>query len=80
VTIALAAEGGQLQLNAFEPIIAFSLYKSLKHLHNATLTKAEAHRSSPHGLVHNPGSGNMNQGGLHQRLGAQQFVQLLLRQ
>lgn len=32
VTITLAAEGGQLQLNAFEPIIAHSLFKSISHL------------------------------------------------
>jgi aspartate ammonia-lyase len=28
----MAAEGGQLQLNAFEPIIAHSLFKSIEHL------------------------------------------------
>jgi aspartate ammonia-lyase len=32
LTVTLAAEGGQLQLNAFEPIIAFSLFKSIQHL------------------------------------------------
>lgn len=32
ITITLAAEGGQLQLNAFEPIIARSLFNSLDHL------------------------------------------------
>lgn len=32
VTITMAAEAGQLQLNAFEPIIAFSLFKSIAHL------------------------------------------------
>jgi aspartate ammonia-lyase len=32
VTVTLAAEGGQLQLNAFEPIIARSLFASLDHL------------------------------------------------
>jgi aspartate ammonia-lyase len=32
VTISMAAEAGQLQLNAFEPIIAHSLFKSLRHL------------------------------------------------
>lgn len=32
VTITFAAEGGQLQLNAFEPIIAHSLFKSLLHM------------------------------------------------
>jgi aspartate ammonia-lyase len=32
VTISFAAEGGQLQLNAFEPIIGYSLFKSISHL------------------------------------------------
>lgn len=32
MTVTFAAEGGQLQLNAFEPIIAHSLFKSLRHL------------------------------------------------
>ncbi|HEV2000781.1 MAG TPA: aspartate ammonia-lyase [Xanthobacteraceae bacterium] len=32
VTVSFAAEGGQLQLNAFEPIIAHSLFESLAHL------------------------------------------------
>jgi aspartate ammonia-lyase len=32
VTVCLAAESGQLQLNAFEPIIVYSLFKSLAHL------------------------------------------------
>jgi aspartate ammonia-lyase len=32
ITISMAAEGGQLQLNAFEPIIAHSLFESLTHL------------------------------------------------
>jgi aspartate ammonia-lyase len=32
ITITLAAEGGQLQLNAFEPIIGHSLFKSVSHL------------------------------------------------
>ncbi|TXH59850.1 MAG: aspartate ammonia-lyase [Thiothrix sp.] len=40
VTVTFAAEAGQLQLNAFEPIIAHSLYKSVNHLHNACLTLA----------------------------------------
>jgi aspartate ammonia-lyase len=30
--VSFAAEAGQLQLNAFEPIIAHSLFKSLVHL------------------------------------------------
>jgi aspartate ammonia-lyase len=41
VTITLAAEGGQLQLNAFEPIIAHSLFSSIEHLGNAAATLAE---------------------------------------
>jgi aspartate ammonia-lyase len=32
VTVTFAAEAGQLQLNAFEPIIAHSLFKSIGHL------------------------------------------------
>ncbi|MBU1237685.1 MAG: aspartate ammonia-lyase [Gammaproteobacteria bacterium] len=32
MTITMAAEAGQLQLNAFEPIIAHSLFKSIGHL------------------------------------------------
>ncbi len=32
MTVTMAAEAGQLQLNAFEPIIAHSLFKSLSHL------------------------------------------------
>jgi aspartate ammonia-lyase len=41
VTVSFAAEAGQLQLNAFEPIIAHSLFKGLKHLHNGCLTLAD---------------------------------------
>jgi aspartate ammonia-lyase len=40
VTVSFAAEAGQLQLNAFEPIIAHSLFKSLTHLRQACLTLA----------------------------------------
>jgi len=32
ITVTMAAEAGQLQLNAFEPIIAHSLFEGLKHL------------------------------------------------
>lgn len=32
ITISMAAEGGQLQLNAFEPVVAYSLFKSINHL------------------------------------------------
>jgi aspartate ammonia-lyase len=38
VTVTLASEGGQLQLNAFEPIMGWSLFKSIEHLSNACLT------------------------------------------
>jgi aspartate ammonia-lyase len=41
VTVSMAAEAGQLQLNAFEPIIAHSLFKSLAHLRAGCLTLAE---------------------------------------
>ena len=40
VTVSFAAEAGQLQLNAFEPIIAHSVFKSVAHLRNACLTLA----------------------------------------
>ncbi|MBI1989356.1 MAG: aspartate ammonia-lyase [Betaproteobacteria bacterium] len=58
VTVSFAAEAGQLQLNAFEPIIAHSLFKSLNHLRNGCLTLAErcvkgitANREHLHTLV-----------------------------
>ncbi len=41
ITVTLAAEAGQLQLNAFEPIIAHSLFKSLQHLGAGCRTLAE---------------------------------------
>ncbi|MEV6229769.1 aspartate ammonia-lyase [Saccharopolyspora shandongensis] len=41
VTISLAAEGGQLQLNAFEPIIMHSLFQSIEHLAVACQTLAD---------------------------------------
>ena len=41
VTVSFAAEAGQLQLNAFEPIIAHSIFKSVGHLRNGCLTLAE---------------------------------------
>jgi aspartate ammonia-lyase len=40
ITVSFAAEAGQLQLNAFEPIIAHSLFKSVKHLTAGCLTLA----------------------------------------
>jgi aspartate ammonia-lyase len=41
VTVSFAAEAGQLQLNAFEPIIAHSLFESLKHLRHGVQTLTE---------------------------------------
>ncbi len=41
LTVTMAAEAGQLQLNAFEPIIAHSLFKSINHLRAACLTLEE---------------------------------------
>jgi aspartate ammonia-lyase len=41
VTVTMAAEAGQLQLNAFEPIIAHSLFESLAHLAAGCRTLAE---------------------------------------
>lgn len=38
ITVTMAAEAGQLQLNAFEPIIAWSLFKSIYHLTAACKT------------------------------------------
>ncbi|MFZ5462447.1 MAG: lyase family protein, partial [Pseudomonadota bacterium] len=40
VTISMASEAGQLQLNAFEPIIGHSLFKSIQHLEAGCLTLA----------------------------------------
>lgn len=41
LALALAAHAGQLQLNAFEPILALSLFRSLSHLRRGceTLTR-----------------------------------------
>ena len=41
ITVTLASEAGQLQLNAFEPIMGWSLFKSINHLTNACLTLQE---------------------------------------
>jgi aspartate ammonia-lyase len=38
VTITMASEAGQLQLNAFEPIMGYAIHKSLRHLTNACKT------------------------------------------
>lgn len=41
VTISMAAEAGQLQLNAFEPIIAHSLFEELNHFARGLRTLSE---------------------------------------
>ena len=38
ITVTMASEAGQLQLNAFEPIMGWSLFKSIEHLSRACLT------------------------------------------
>jgi aspartate ammonia-lyase len=38
ITVTMASEAGQLQLNAFEPIMGWSLFKSIRHLSNACIT------------------------------------------
>ncbi|MGL4290809.1 MAG: aspartate ammonia-lyase [Phreatobacter sp.] len=60
LTVSFAAEAGQLQLNAFEPIIAHSLFKSVTHLRNGCTTLAErcvagitANADRLHGMVAN---------------------------
>ena len=40
VTVTMAAQAGQLQLNVMEPIIAYALFNSLTHLRNACVTFA----------------------------------------
>lgn len=40
ITVTMAAEGGQLQLNVFEPVIAYSLFNSIVMLNRAMLTLA----------------------------------------
>ncbi|MFD0666807.1 aspartate ammonia-lyase [Ramlibacter sp. MAHUQ-53] len=41
MTVTMASEAGQLQLNAFEPIMGWSLFKSIEHLANACRTLRE---------------------------------------
>ncbi len=41
ITIAMAAEAGQLQLNVMEPIIAYSLFSSINHLRQACIVLSE---------------------------------------
>jgi len=59
LTVTMAAEAGQLQLNAFEPVIAYSLLRSLSHLRAACDTLATrcipgitANRVHLHDTVH----------------------------
>ncbi|EPJ37158.1 putative Aspartate ammonia-lyase [Streptomyces afghaniensis 772] len=59
LTVTMAAEAGQLQLNAFEPVIAYSLLRSLTHLRAACDTLATrcvpgitANREHLHDTVH----------------------------
>ena len=40
MTVTMAAEAGQLQLNAFEPIIAYSLFRSIPHLRQGCIVLA----------------------------------------
>ncbi len=41
MTITMASEGGQLQLNVFEPVIAYNLFNSINMMKNAFETLAE---------------------------------------
>jgi len=50
-TITFAAEAGQLQPNAFEPVIASSLFRSFSHLTRGCLTLA---RNCVDGITANP--------------------------
>ncbi|MEO6972131.1 MAG: aspartate ammonia-lyase [Rhodoferax sp.] len=52
LTVTFAAEAGQLQLNAFEPIIASALFRSFKHLTNGCITLADR---CVKGITANPG-------------------------
>lgn len=51
LTITMAAEAGQLQLNAFEPLIIHSLTKSLRHLNSACMMLS---RNCVGGITANP--------------------------
>ncbi|MFI2715888.1 aspartate ammonia-lyase [Streptomyces collinus] len=60
ITITMAAEAGQLQLNAFEPVIAHCLFESLGQLEAGCLTLADrcvngitANREHLRAVVHN---------------------------
>ena len=49
VTVTMAAEAGQLQLNVFEPVIAYRLLRSIETLRNALHRAARALRRRHHG-------------------------------
>src|SRR3546814_2279884 len=55
MTVTMAAEAGQLQLNAFEPIIAHSLFEGLQHLAAGCRTlnerRSEEHTSELQSLM-----------------------------
>lgn len=51
LAITMSAEAGQLQLNAFEPLIIHSLARSLRHLNSACLTLS---RNCVDGITANP--------------------------
>ena len=60
VTVTMAAEGGQLELNAFEPIIFYNLFQSIETLKYAVRTLVDncivgitANRERCHDLVYN---------------------------
>jgi aspartate ammonia-lyase len=52
VTVTLAAEAGQLQLNVFEPVIAYRLLRSIETLRNACIVLRER---CVDGITPNPG-------------------------
>ena len=60
VTISFAAEGGQLQLNVMEPVIALCIFESMELMSNACITLAEkcimgitANKEHTHNMVLN---------------------------
>jgi aspartate ammonia-lyase len=52
VTVTMAAEAGQLQLNAFEPVIAFRLLRNIQSMRNACAVLRER---CVDGITANPG-------------------------
>lgn len=51
MTITMAAEAGQLELNAFEPVLFYNLFESIETLGNAAMTLAD---NCIDGIVANP--------------------------